>query len=158
MATLKTVIDILQTTAEAMAGLNGFIYGNRSEINTLGEKNYPLLLVDRNIAVTSMELIGGRRVYSVLFQFFSLYHRDLEAQDVDQDAQEALLVVAEQYLKEIRRRFKLDQRIRVVNDTVNNGDFTFNYTNDRLLRLQFTVPIEVFDNSCNNGVFNYGVS
>jgi len=71
-------------------------------------------------------------------------------------AQGELLVIAEQYLKEIRRRFKVDTRIRIVNDAIASGDFTFNYGNDKLLRLQLTVPIEVFDNSCNNGVFNYG--
>ena len=158
MATLKTVIDILQTTAEAMAGLNGFIYGNRSEININDDKQYPLLLVDRNVGVRSMELINGRKEYAFLFQFCSLFHRDVEAQENDQEQQQELLNIAQQYLTEIRRRFKVDPRIRIIDDTVNSGDFAFMYANDRLLRLQFTVPIEVFDNSCNNGVFNYGVS
>jgi hypothetical protein len=156
MSTLKDVIEILETTGEAMVGLNGFTYGNRSEINTLGEKGYPQLLIDRNLNVTSMELIGGRRVYSLLFQFYKLHQRDTEALDNDEVAQGELLVIAEQYLKEIRRRFKVDTRIRIVNDAIASGDFTFNYGNDKLLRLQLTVPIEVFDNSCNNGVFNYG--
>lgn len=156
MATLKTVIDILQTTAEAMAGLNGFIYGNRSEININDEKQYPLLLVDRNVQLRSFDLINGRKEYAFLMQFCSLFHRDLEALEDDQEQQQALMNIAQQYLAEIRRRFKLDPRIRIIDDTVNNGDFAFMYANDRLLRLQFTVPIEVFDNSCVTGVFNYG--
>jgi hypothetical protein len=157
MATLIDVIDILQTTADAMAGLQGFTYGNRSEINTQGDKLYPRLLVDRNLNVNTMELIEGRRVYSMQFQFYSLFHRDVEALNVDQSEQQSLLNIAEQYLKEIRSRFKNNRRIMIVNDLISGGDFSFLYGNDRLLRLQFTVQIEVFDNSCVNGVFNYGV-
>lgn len=157
MATLIDVIDILQTTADAMAGLQGFTYGNRSEINTQGDKGYPRLLVDRNLNANTMELIKGRRVYSMQFQFFSLFHRDLEALNVDQSEQENLLAIAEQYLKEIRSRFVATRRIHIVGDTITGGDFVFNYGNDRLLRLQFPLQIEVFDNTCVNGVFNYGV-
>jgi hypothetical protein len=157
MATLIDVINVLQTTADAMAGLEGFTYGNRSEINTQGEKQYPRLLVDRNLNVNSMDLIKGRRVYSLQLQFFSLFHRDVEALNTDQAEQENLLNIAEQYLKEVRARFKANPRIRIVNDTVSGGDFVFNYGNDRLLRLQFPVQIEVFTDACVNGVFNYGV-
>ena len=156
MATLIDVINVLQTTADAMAGLEGFTYGNRSEINTQGEKQYPRLLVDRNLNVNSMDLIKGRRVYSFQLQFFSLFHRDVEALNTDQAEQQNLLNIAEQYLKEIRARFKANPRIRIVNDTVSGGDFVFNYGNDRLLRLQFPVQIEVFSQDCVNGVFNYG--
>ena len=157
MATLIDVIDILQTTADAMAGLQGFTYGNRSEINTQGEKNYPRLLVDRNLNVNTMDFIKGRRVYSMQFQFFQLFHRDVEALNTDQTEQENLLSIAEQYLTEIRARFKTNARIRIVNDTATGGDFVFNYGNDRLLRLQFPLQIEVFTDACVNGVFNYGV-
>jgi hypothetical protein len=157
MATLIDVINVLQTTADAMAGLEGFTYGNRSEINTQGEKQYPRLLVDRNLNVNTMDLIKGRRVYSFQLQFFSLFHRDVEALNTDQAEQESLLNIAEQYLKEVRARFKANPRIRIVNDTISGGDYVFNYGNDRLLRLQLPVQIEVFTNACVNGVFNYGV-
>jgi hypothetical protein len=157
MATLIDVINVLQTTADAMAGLEGFTYGNRSEINTLGEKQYPRLLVDRNLNVNTMDLIKGRRVYSFQLQFFSLFHRDVEALNTDQAEQENLLNIAEQYLKEVRSRFKANPRIRIVNDTITGGDYVFNYGNDRLLRLQLPVQIEVFTQACVNGVFNYGV-
>ena len=157
MATLIDVINVLQTTADAMAGLEGFTYGNRSEINTQGDKLYPRLLVDRNLNVNSMDLIKGRRVYSFQLQFFSLFHRDVEALNTDQAEQQNLLNIAEQYLKEIRARFDATRRMRIVNDTVSGGDFVFNYGNDRLLRLQFPVQIEVFTQACVNGVFNYGV-
>jgi hypothetical protein len=157
MATLIDVINVLQTTADAMAGLEGFTYGNRSEINTQGEKQYPRLLVDRNLNVNSMDLIKGRRVYSFQLQFFSLFHRDVEALNTDQAEQENLLNIAEQYLKEVRARFKANPRIRIVNDTITGGDYVFNYGNDRLLRLQLPVQIEVFTDACVNGVFNYGV-
>jgi hypothetical protein len=157
MATLIDVINVLQTTADAMAGLEGFTYGNRSEINTQGEKQYPRLLIDRNLNVNSMDLIKGRRVYSFQLQFFSLFHRDVEALNTDQAEQQNLLNIAEQYLKEIRARFDATRRMRIVNDTVSGGDFVFNYGNDRLLRLQFPLQIEVFTDACVNGVFNYGV-
>jgi hypothetical protein len=157
MATLIDVINVLQTTADAMAGLEGFTYGNRSEINTQGEKQYPRLLVDRNLNVNTMDLIKGRRVYSFQLQFFSLFHRDVEALNTDQAEQENLLNISEQYLKEVRARFKANPRIRIVNDTISGGDYVFNYGNDRLLRLQLPVQIEVFTQACVNGVFNYGV-
>ena len=157
MATLIDVINVLQTTADAMAGLEGFTYGNRSEINTQGEKLYPRLLVDRNLNVNTMDLIKGRRVYSFQLQFFSLFHRDVEALNTDQAEQQNLLNIAEQYLNEVRARFDATRRIRIVNDTITGGDYVFNYGNDRLLRLQFPVQIEVFTDACVNGVFNYGV-
>lgn len=155
MANLKTLIDILETTGNAMVGLESFTYGARSDINANREGGYPCLIVDRNADFTAYNLEKNQNTVSILFQFYGLYHRNDEALDVDQDFQQSLENLAYQYMREIKSKLWDNARIRIVNQTAVNGSYAFMQANDRLLRLQFNVQF-LIAGECNEGTFNYG--
>jgi hypothetical protein len=156
MANLKTLIDILETTGNAMVGLESFTYGARSDINANREGGYPCLIVDRNADFTAYNLEKNQNTVSILFQFYGLYHRNDEALDVDQDFQQDLENLAYQYMREIKSKLWDNSRIKIVNQTAVNGSYAFMQANDRLLRLQFNVQF-LIAGECNEGIFNYGV-
>lgn len=156
MANLKDLIDILETTGNAMVGLASFTYGSRSDINVNRSEDYPRLIVDRNANFTAYNLERNQNTVSLLFQFYGLYHRNDEALEVDQDFQQELETLAYQYFKEIRSKLWNNARIKIVNQTAVNGNYAFMQANDRLLRLQFTVQF-LIAGECSEGAFNYGV-
>lgn len=155
MANLKDLIDILETTGNAMVGLESFTYGARSDINANREGGYPCLIVDRNANFTAYNLERNQNTVTLLFQFYGLYHRNDEALEVDQDFQQNLETLAYQYFKEIRGKLWDNARIKVVNQTAVNGSYAFMQANDRLVRLQFNVQF-LIAGTCSEGVFNYG--
>lgn len=154
MATIKTVVDILETTANAMVGLEHFTYGARSDVNVDRDKGYPRLLVDRSVNIQTWDMLKNHSTVNFLFQFYGLFHRETEAQHTYQDPQQNLELIAYQYFREINQRFKDTNKIRLVETTVTDGDYSFLAGNDRLVRLQLNVKV-FFIGDCSEGLFNY---
>ena len=154
MANLSDIVNILETTGNAMQGLGSFTYGARSEVNINRSEEFPKLVLDRNLSLQSKNQTKGTRVYAFIFQFYSLFHRDLEARDIDQQEQDTLERLSEMYFAEVVDRLRAIN-CRISNDTY-NGEFTFMAANDRLLKLELRVNIEAHGKVCTEGVFTYG--
>lgn len=154
MVNLTDIVNILETTGNAMQGLGSFTYGARSEVNINRAEEFPKLILDRNLTLQTKNQTKGIRVYAFVFQFYSLFHRDLEAREIDGQEQDALERLSEMYFSEIVDRLRVIN-CRISNDTY-NGEFTFMAANDRLLKLELRVNIEAHGKLCTEGVFTYG--
>ena len=154
MANLTDIVNILETTGNAMQGLGSFTYGARSEVNINRAEDFPKLILNRNLTLQTKNQTKGIRVYAFVFQFYSLFHRDLEARGIDGQEQDALERLSEMYFSEIVDRLR-SINCRISNDTY-NGEFTFMAANDRLLKLELRVNIEAHGKVCTEGVFTYG--
>lgn len=153
MADIKDFIDLMGNVGNAMVGVHKFIYGDRAQIDAFQSKQYPVILAERNVPLTTFNIEKNQSRYNIRVQFYDTYHRAQEAQNNDQAPQKKLQLVAYQYLKELRKQLD-GTKTRIVSNELTGGSFAFNVGSDKLLRLEVILPVEIFG-ECSEGQFNY---
>lgn len=153
---INDIVTELQTVANADAAIKSFIYGDISEVNNQRGKNYPLLLVDRNVTSRSVDLRGKKAIYTFRLFFYELFQRTQDAQDIDQSYQQSLEKVINEYIQEIHRRSKvtIGDVYRVNNYEALSYAYSFYKANDMLQQINVNLEI-IATLDCETGVFNY---
>lgn len=152
---IETLIQEYRTIATAQQGLESFEYGPLQSANTNRSRTYPMLLVDEQVQLESMDLNNRQRVYVFRLHFMDTYHR-VAAQNTAKEAkQQSLEDMAEGFLQEFRVRYK--QRAmpwKVHNGATITGTWGFNKYNDKLLQLSYEVSVLV-QGACTSPTFSY---
>lgn len=161
MARIQAVVDEFLVVANASTDISSDTYNELSAINWEdNDKNYPLLLFDkRSVEVAidkfSRNNLPSRSTYTQTIYFLNTYTETEKASTTLQAKQDALMVIAEQYFAEVRRRNKSGENGFYVGDinAVKPIDETHN---DRLIQLSYTVELQVMLTGCSLGSFDYG--
>lgn len=153
---INDIVTELQTVANADLAIKSFIYGDISDVNTQRAKNYPLLLVDRNVTSRAVDLKGKKAIYTFRLFFYDLFQRTQDAQGIDQAYQQSLEKVINEYLQEIQARSRVNTNhvYRINNYEALSYAYSFYKANDMLQ--QINVNLEIYATlDCQTGVFNY---
>jgi hypothetical protein len=155
MPNITQLITELNTIATAQQGLPAFLYADPMDVNAFRDKEYPLLLADRNITIENMGLKTRQRVYVLKLHFFDLYSRTDAATIDAQEKQRDIELVAEEFLQEFRSRYREQNKPwKLENEDAFTGQWGFNKHNDRLIQLTYTLKIRS-QGECVAGVFVY---
>lgn len=152
---IETLIQEYRTIATAQQGLDSFEYGPMQSVNANRSRTYPMLLVDEQVQLESMDLNNRQRVYLFRLHFMDSYHRVEEQSTATEDKQQSLEDIAEGFLQEFRARYK-QQALpwKVHNGTTVSGTWGFSKYNDKLMQLSYEVKVLV-QGACNTPIFAY---
>jgi len=160
MARLKNVVDEFLTVANAFVDISSSTYNELGAVNWEdNDKEYPFFLFDKNsleigVDKFSRTNLPSRSTYTQNIYFFNTYLESEKTTTDLQTKQDALMVIADQYIAEVRRR----------NDSGANGFYVGDINlvkpndeqqDDRLIQLAYTVELQVQREDCTLGVFNY---
>ena len=152
---IETLIQEYRTIATAQQGLESFEYGPLQSANANRARTYPMLLVDEQVQLESMDLNNRQRVYVFRLHFMDTYHRLEERSTAKELKQQSLEDIAEGFLQEFRARYKQQSLPwKVHNGTTVTGTWGFNKYNDKLMQLSYEVSVLVQGN-CNSPTFVY---
>ncbi len=152
---IPQLITELQTIAQAQLGLNSFIYGDPFDVNNYRDKQYPLLLIDRNVNIEGLHLHTKQRIYTFKIFFYDRHDRHSQTLVPSEEKQHQLEHLAEQFLAEFRRRYR-EQAYpwALENDNNITGFWAYYKQNDRLVQLHYTLKIRA-QGECPAGQFDY---
>ena len=155
MPNISQLITELKTIATAQQDVGSFLYADPMDVNSYRDRQYPLLLADRNITIEALGLKNRQRVYTVRLYFCDVYNRADNATVPSQSKQHDLELVAEEFLQEFRARYR-DQGLpwRLENEDQLTGQWGFNKQNDRLAQVVYTLKIRC-QGECTTGTFVY---
>lgn len=156
---INSIITELETIANAMTGVESFIYNRPSAVNWKDRaKKYPLILVDTQVdldvdGINSNNLFKKKRYQ---FRFFAFDEYDIAEQNdtTQQVKQQALETIIDQYIGEVRRITYLDKDKGFIVGSVTGGFHAFPVHNDRLMQVSFGVEL-ISDSACVTGTFSY---
>ena len=155
MPNISLLIQELQTIATAQQGLNSFLYADPMDVNSFRDKQYPLLLTDRNITIESLGLKNRQRIYTLRLYFYDVYNRADNATVPSETKQRDLELVAEEFMQAFRARYRdLGLPWRLENEDQISGQWGFNKQNDRLAQLVYVLKVRS-QGECVSGVFVY---
>jgi len=154
MATIKDLVDEIQTIANAHQPLKGFAFEDTDYLNKDRGSNYPFLLMDRNVRLNSYESKTGQRLYTCNFIWYDLYHRQIEADSDSQDLEFTLETLSTQFIQEFQNRVQLQSPVKFAINNISTGQYGFYKLVDRLYSLQIQIQFRVIG-SCPTGIFNY---
>lgn len=156
---LNSIITELETIANAMEGVESFIYNRPSAVNWKDRaKKYPCILVDSQIDVdiegANTNNLFKKKRYQ--FRFFAFDEYQISEQDdvTQPEKQQALETIIDQYIGEVRRRTLLDSSKKFMVGAVTGGFHAFPVHNDRLMQVSFGVEL-ISDSACVTGTFSY---
>lgn len=156
---LNSIITELETIANAMEGVEGFIYNRPSAVNwndrTMG---YKRILVDSQVdldveGVNSKNLFNKKR-YQFRFFAFDEYQISEQKNVTLQQKQQELETIIDQYIGELRRRTLADSTKGFMVGAVTGGFHAFPVHNDKLMQVSFGVEL-IGDSACVQGTFSY---
>lgn len=160
MARIKDVVDECLLIATAFSDISSSTYNEQGAVNFEdNDKIYPHFLFDKRsvtIAVNKFahaSSLPSKSTYTQTIYFQDLYNEGEKVSTDLQTKQDALQLIAERYIAELRNR----------NESGRNGFYiggvTYNITdethNDRLVEIGATVEIIVMVESCTTGSFTY---
>lgn len=152
---IETLIQEYRTIAHAQQGLESFEYGPLQSTNANRNCTYPMLLVDEQVQLESMDLNNRQRVYVFRLHFMDTYHRAEIQSTATEGKQQSLEDMAEGLLQEFRTRYKRNASPwKVHNGATVKGTWAFNKYNDKLIQLSYEVKVLV-QGACNTPIFNY---
>ena len=152
MASIKTVIDELETIANAFQSLKYFNYlpdGNLQAIDR--SKEYPALIVLNRQPGARINLQTFQGEYRLTLHFYNTHQRS----DTDsfQSLQADLELIALQYFRELEKRG--DDRTKERFSAIASGNYAQIYGDKpNLIRLTFDLDF-IASLDCTDGVFNY---
>jgi hypothetical protein len=158
MATIKTIIDELNTIATAFSSVNSFIFDEIGEINDDISKTYPALLInsrDVNFTNENFNDVYLPRKKTITLQMF-LFDTYKESEQVTTDRQTKyanLLTIGDQFLAEVKRR-SMEEHLGFEILTGSNGFEVDKLHNDNLVQVFFNLTFTA-KQDCTVGTFNY---
>lgn len=158
MATIKTVIDELNTIATAFSSVNTFVFDELSSINDDISKNYPVILVNsRSVDYTLNEFnnsyLPNKKSVTLQIFFFDTYKEAQQATTDKQTKYAALELIADQFLAEVKRR-TINNYLGFDLVTGSNGFEVDKVHNDNLVQISYNVTFTL-QNICTTGTFSY---
>lgn len=154
MATIKTIIDELNTVATAFSSVKTFIFDEIAAINDTVDKTYPVILVDsRDVNFTD---INYNNVFLPKNKSFTLrlFLFDTFFDDIDKQTKYAsLMTIGDQFLAEVKKR-AVNNYQGVSFKSGNNGFEVDKLHNDSLVQIVYNLTFTV-ENECTEGVFAY---
>lgn len=155
MATITELINEFETIANAQVELNTFIYSDPFHVNSFRDKQYPILLLDKHVNITELNIKSRQRVYGFHFHFYDLYDRSEVTTKTNQTKQRDIEAVAEHFVQEFRVRLKANGfPWKVDNEEELEGTWAFNKNNDQLIELSYYIQVRA-TGECSAGTFNY---
>ena len=159
MATIKTVIDELETIANAFTGVNEFMYDRPSYINGRMNEQYPLILVNSSPNHTrgavNNSFLPRKKQFVLNIFMYDTYNEDEKSTTTLQTKQAEVDTLLDQYIAEVIRRnvsgangFYLSEQASI------NGFLAHDVHNGRLVQSTYTVNVYL-DSECSTGTFNY---
>jgi hypothetical protein len=159
MAKIKEVVDECLAIATAFTSINSQTYNEIGAVNYEdNDKTFPLFLFNkRNVEVVvdsySRTNLPSQSTYSCNLLFLNTYTEAEKLTTDLQTKQDALMLIADQYFAELRRR----------NDSGTNGfylgEITFNSLDEahseELIQLSYNVQFITKITDCTLGEFNY---
>lgn len=156
---LDSIITELKTIGVAFNSIQEFIYNRPSAINWSNRaKKYPCILVDSQVDIDP----SGQNKYNLIksknykFRFFAFdeYSTSDQNNTTQESKQQALELILDQYIAEVRRRTLLDSSKGFLVGSVSAGFHAFPVHNDKLMQVSFGVEL-ISNSSCGTGSFSY---
>lgn len=159
MATIKTVIDELETIANAFTGVEQFMYDRPSYINGRPSEAWPLILVNsspNNVrGDVNRDYLPRKKQFTLNIFVYDTFNEDEKSTTTLQTKQAAVDQLLDQYIAELMRRnnsgangFFLSEQATI------NGFIAHDVHNGRLVQSTYTVNVYL-DSECSTGTFNY---
>ncbi|MDX2000954.1 MAG: hypothetical protein SFW35_00850 [Chitinophagales bacterium] len=142
MATIQQLIDELAQIAALQPDLETFLYADAADINTQRDKQYPLLLAERTVAIENLNLKNRQRVYTLKLHFYDQYDRVTLASTGNELKQYDIESIAEDFLQRFRERYRAAGKPwKLENEDALNGQWAFNKHFDKLIELTYTLKV-----------------
>lgn len=145
MAQIVDIIDELELIANAFTSVNSFYFDEIGIINTDKKKSYPCIIVDsRNVDVNPISFtrsnLPNKIEYSFKMFFLDPYEVSEQKTKTRQQKYSDLLLIANQYIAEVKRRTETyDFSFTLKSTQVNNGFIVDKVHNDVLCQLVYSV-------------------
>jgi hypothetical protein len=160
MATIKTIVDELNTIATAFTSVNTFIFDEIGEINNDVSKTYPAILVDSRSVNSVSEgfnsnYLPRKKTFSLKIYFLDTY-KQAEKDTTDRQTQYAALeTIADQFLAEVKRRTMTSSDHAGFEFQAGANGFTVDQVhNDNLAQVFYDITF-VAKQICSTGTFAY---
>ena len=162
-ASIKQIIDQLETIADAFTGVNTFQFDSVSSINTDPAKTYPVIAVNSVFTSTNVDTFGKNflpkdKTYPLEIVIWDTYLISEKAGTDLQTKYSKLEILMDQYIAEILRR-TLDDPANLSFYLQNSENLVYTYVQnthtDKLAGVMINAIFRVDNVACNLGTFNY---
>ena len=158
MATIKTIVDELNTIATAFSSVNSFYFEEIAYINDDIAKTYPAILVNsRSVDYVSDSFdnnyLSRAKTFTLQLFFLDTYKQSEQDTTDKQTKYGALETIADQFLAELKRR-TIESYLDFDFNIGASGFQVDKVHNDELVQLTYTASFTV-KNKCTNGSFSY---
>lgn len=160
MANIKSIVDECLTISEAFTSIKSQTYNEIGAVNFEdNDKDYPMFLFDKKSIGISITDYGRNKLpsevkYTADLYFYNTYTEEEKISTSLQTKQEELIIIAEQFIAELKNRTDSTNNSFFVN-TVDSSSVTDEINNDRLIEVKYSLEFISRITSCDTGQFEY---